>query len=40
LLLEALSAGTADLLTEGAIASLILDRVRIRPAPLRPTVDS
>jgi hypothetical protein len=41
LLLEALQAGMADLLTAGAIASLTrLDRVRIRPLPLRPAVGS
>lgn len=40
LLLEALSAGVADLLTQGAIAGLRLDRVRIRPLPLRPAVGS
>jgi hypothetical protein len=32
--LEPLQAGMADLLTAGAIASLTLDRVRIRPSPL------
>lgn len=38
LLLAALSAGLADLLPAGAIATLTPDRARVRPLPLRPDV--
>ena len=38
LLLAALSAGLADLLPAGAIATLTPDRARVRPLPLRPDI--
>ncbi len=38
LLLAALSAGLADLLAAGAIATLTPDRARVRPLPLRPDI--
>lgn len=38
LLLAALSAGLAELLSAGAIATLTPDRARVRPLPLRPDV--
>jgi predicted nuclease of predicted toxin-antitoxin system len=38
LLLDALSAGLAELLPAGAIATLTPDRARVRPLPLRPDV--
>ncbi len=40
LLLAALSAGLADLLPAGAIATLTPDRARVRPLPLRPDAHS
>jgi predicted nuclease of predicted toxin-antitoxin system len=40
LLLAALSAGLAELLPAGAIATLTPDRARVRPLPLRPAVRS
>jgi predicted nuclease of predicted toxin-antitoxin system len=36
LLLDAFASGLAELLSDGVIASLAPDRVRIRPLPLRP----
>jgi len=36
LLIAALSAGLAELLPAGAIATLTPDRARVRPLPLRP----
>jgi predicted nuclease of predicted toxin-antitoxin system len=36
LLLDALASGLAEMLPDGVIASLTLDRVRVRPLPLRP----
>lgn len=38
LVLDALSAGMAELLAGGVIASLTPDRVRVRPLPLRPSL--
>lgn len=36
LLLDAFASGLAELLPSGVIASLALDRARVRPLPLRP----
>lgn len=36
LLLDAFASGLAELLPGGVIASLVPDRVRVRPLPLRP----
>lgn len=36
LITDALSAGMAELLAAGAIASLAPERVRVQPSPLRP----